>query len=408
MRSTNNLATFQTGFGITRSRAQNLKTSSQPTENQNNAPTGENRPFDAWFDYLRLVMPIDGRDTVQEIVDWLMNHLRDTGAWTDKACTRDHHPWDNEFIAVGGTKVHYWLPREGEPGRMAITLTGDVIETVEHHRFLWVCRTLWHDYKARATRVDIKLDDLKRQLCLSTVHEMNQGKRWCRFRKGKPFVDYIDDATVLTGFEYGSRESEVYARIYDKYIESKYKQDWIRIEFEYKGLTADHIFSELMRIYENSKHLRNASQGISALMASNCFSERFGLLFREHTRREDGSIDHRNRNRNPILPYWQQFMDKVLGFFVTTNLEIEPKVLRPKPALERCINFLQRSVANAYSAVREAYGREYAESLVSKGFEQLSRTHKAMVAKTRMETLQLIDKTTQMVQYAQQSGLCEE
>lgn len=107
--------------------------------------------------------------------------------------------------------------------------------------------------KAKPTRLDLALDIRGYNVDPMRVYrDWRDGKVVCRARKVKPYTEStrepdgsITDASTLY---FGSRQSEIMMRLYDKGAQMKTGEDWVRLEAEIKGDRAIAIADDCYRL----------------------------------------------------------------------------------------------------------------------------------------------------------------
>lgn len=421
MRSTTEQATTYAGFGSTRQNAQNVspcyKTQALRPKSEiafdKSLSDGQNCPFELRCDWLRVKIPIDCRQTIQDLVDWLMGHFTDTLAWQERPRMDKHTYWENWGASTSGITVHYNTPLEerGIKGEAMIDIPGGAIDRVHQNRFLWVCRQLKLEYSARCLRFDFGLHDWHKQLNLDLLDEAADNGNYLRFhytyqpkvkRRGKR-----DGHTVM----FGSRQSAICIRGYDNELATKGKEKGNKFEAEYKREVAEEFFNKLVETYETAKHHRNAAELTYAMFCPKLFDNSFGLVLVDRKRDDSGDRDNRNASRCDVLNWWQEFTDKVIRYFVTDGLEVQLKRKRIRPSIGRTADHAQKNWANGYSAMCYMFGKENTHNLLYKDFSTLPRQWKAIVSETQKvmekESQTPMDFIMQLMQLARQSGLEE-
>jgi hypothetical protein len=211
------------------------------------------------------------------------------------------------------------------PGKPITEITGDEA---------WVlCREL-HSLGMRATRFDWAIDDFARGLSLSDIYSSYREGAFARVRSMQPWEKCIAGHTpVLTGFTCGSRQSDKYIRIYDKFIESKGAVNCIRFEVEFKGGKASKIFDEF-----STAPTVEAAFDLAAQYAV-------------------GSVDFidrkdKNLDRCPVAPWWAFFVEAVGG-------RKRMSVPRLKQTVSSIIKWHEKQVARGMALLAECKGINY-------------------------------------------------
>lgn len=107
--------------------------------------------------------------------------------------------------------------------------------------------------KAATSRVDIAFDLFDYAIKVPRLYDdWKSGKLKAKCRKAKPYTEGImqKDGTVTeaTTVYFGSRESEIMARVYEKGKEQGVDIDWTRFELEIKGDRAKTVMEDAARL----------------------------------------------------------------------------------------------------------------------------------------------------------------
>lgn len=152
----------------------------------------------------------------QEVGLWLTEYRRAVGS--------RFYPWAFE-CALSGIKVH--VPRDPGVQGIMIVFSGKVLSGNVNPMNI-IATALDHGWKV--TRVDVAVDFVEEGFSVEDIHSeylLNSSKDdrtigWIKSRNGDTFT-------------IGSRQSERFARVYDKGKEQKVGHSWVRVEVEYKG-----------------------------------------------------------------------------------------------------------------------------------------------------------------------------
>lgn len=99
------------------------------------------------------------------------------------------------------------------------------------------------------TRIDLSIDDIgnKYYYCSEIEEKLNNKEFVSKFRSWEAIKSFHTDGTPKGYTVYmGTRQSEVYLRVYDKKLEQNVSFDWVRWELEIKGDKADVVAKELI------------------------------------------------------------------------------------------------------------------------------------------------------------------
>lgn len=176
-------------------------------------------------------------------------------AWANIAC-QEIGLWLPELKATGGDRFYPWkwtcalsgarVSVPVDPGVQGIMIAFSGSSLGKREGTISLIATAI-DHGWRTTRVDIAIDFIEENLSVSDIHQeflLNAEKnsrttQWIEGRGGNTF--YI-----------GSRQSNRFARVYDKGAEQKIAHLWTRVELEYKGGVA---FSVGERLQNNSEEV---------------------------------------------------------------------------------------------------------------------------------------------------------
>lgn len=169
-------------------------------------------------------------DNSASALAWASIAAQEVGLWiTEFRRTRGtpFYPWAFECM-LSGIKV--FVPKDVGVQGVMIQFSGRVLSgnvnaaniisaAVDHN---------WH-----VTRIDVAVDFMEVGLTVEDVHD----EFLRNSRKENRTIGWIESRSGNT-FTIGSRQSERYARIYDKGKEQKLDHEWTRVELEYKGRAA--------------------------------------------------------------------------------------------------------------------------------------------------------------------------
>lgn len=171
------------------------------------------------------------------------------------------------------------------------------------------CRDL-HDFLAfayesgaSASRFDIACDDKEAKILdISRLIETSEkGAQLGSFRAIEPKKKFSNKCELIAhGVNFGSRQSEIFCRVYDKSLEQNAKSkdavlpagSWLRMEFELKG--------------------KNATQAFFSYVESNFknLSAIFGGYVSRYLSFRVPSSDS-NRSRWAVAPWWSSFLESI-------------------------------------------------------------------------------------------------
>lgn len=155
----------------------------------------------------------------QEIGLWITEYRRTRGT--------PFYPWAFECM-LSGIKV--FVPKDVGVQGIMIQFSGKVLSgKINPANIIHAAL----DHKWHVTRIDVAVDFMEAGLTVEDVHE----EFLLNSRRENRTIGWIESRSGNT-FTIGSRQSERYARIYDKGKEQKLDHVWTRVELEYKGRAA--------------------------------------------------------------------------------------------------------------------------------------------------------------------------
>lgn len=222
--------------------------------------------------------------------------------------------------------------------------------------FIEFLRTM-SQYGASFTRIDLAVDDMgQNYFSIADVAQLlEEGSYLSQFRKFNKIQSHLTDGTE-TGYtiNMGSRESEVFLRVYDKKLEQIEKAHlhpeilplWVRWELEIKGDKAGIVVKEFL----SGNNLGSVTMGILSRYV------RFIL-----------PVDS-NKSRCPLLPEWERFVQAVEPL----KLSVKPD----PPSIERSIKYASKQFPRTLSKIRYGLGDDifldYVNNLLRVGDERIT------------------------------------
>ena len=198
------------------------------------------------------------------------------------------------------------------------------------------CKEL-HAMGLRCVRFDSAIDDYNRVLDFETIYQAGEAGNFALARTMKPYIEFTSGKPrIITGFSFGSRQSDRYLRIYDKGIESFGKDcfaDCIRIEGEFKSDQAEMMFEAYSTAVTFEAALDHAAQCVLGIVSF---------------------VDKRDPNleRCPTLPWWQSFVDAVGG----TKRVRSVRLVR---TVHTIVNFVERQVKRGLALLHTCLGETW-------------------------------------------------
>jgi hypothetical protein len=275
--------------------------------------------------------------------------------------------FSNSAFSTRGGRMHWNLCTEDSPGDLMIILPGKSLAPCNFMEKIDIIMT-WIDKGFHTTRLDLFCDVFgPSSLTFQNVFEALEAKNYSGCNKATKIVDYnnLSDEDGFT-FNFGSRQSDAYFRMYNKAAEQK-KLDlkWWRNELELKGKQAK-ITSELIYNSLGYDEIQLKELIVDLVLG------RIDFLDRTKSKKGEGNV-----SRCPRLEWWEQF----LSFVKANPLRLSPP--SPQKTLEKTMRFLHRQVATSLAIVHQVYGdkgfQRVLSELLSDGLDRLTDAHEAVI-----------------------------
>ncbi|HEY9631753.1 MAG TPA: replication initiation factor domain-containing protein [Coleofasciculaceae cyanobacterium] len=200
----------------------------------------------------------------------------------------------------------------------------------------------------KATRVDVALDDFTKSFSFENLSEAVDKKNYAYFR---------DAYTLFTKkgktVYFGSRQSEMFGRIYDKFLESLGLINSHRLELVLSGNRAKSFWQMLTMIPTNDREDLDESERLAIELMRETIIGGFKFIERGS---EVGADGKRERvDRCPLLPWWEKFVQ-----FVQSAGGMRIPSERRVSHLASKKTWIEKQVATSLSMIREAMGGDFA------------------------------------------------
>lgn len=276
------------------------------------------------IDWLNVVAPSDQLVKLIEIANEFLGEGTDQPHGMHRY--RSSHKWETGAIAAWSEGVNHCL----------LSLNGDSCAMVPAEKWLDFLRKL-EDVGARATRVDIAIDDYSRQLInLEEVHAAAAAGNFHGFKLAESLkpTRRVRGQMVKTGDSctFGRKGKDGSGRqciVYDKALESNGEVNSIRLEARFFKERAAIVFQCLASSFTLERMWEKARNFAGDIID---FIER-------------GS--HRHLSRMKRLGWWQRVVD-VLG-------ECAVVVERAKPSLQRSAEWIKKAVAPTAALIVDVF-----------------------------------------------------
>ena len=151
----------------------------------------------------------------------------------------DHHGYSIEPTAEAV---------RARPGELRVSMSARYLDNVNLSELAAYLQIVRVSYGLRCSRIDVALDDHEKLTPLSLVEKAARDRDYFNVRS----TSVVNSDNVHTNVKgktvyFGSRESEVFMRVYDKTAESKGERIGNRWEAEFKGKKANACFARMAR-----------------------------------------------------------------------------------------------------------------------------------------------------------------
>ena len=262
----------------------------------------------------------------------------------------DHHGYSIEPSAAAAPAT---------PGELRVSMSARYLDNVNLSELAAYLQIVRVPYGLRCSRIDVALDDHEKLTPLSLVEKAARDRDYFNVRS----TSVVNSDNVHTNVKgktvyFGSRESEVFMRVYDKTAESKGERIGNRWEAEFKGKKANACFAEwLAAMGDDERHANKLL--VDFVLGTVDFRDR--------------SKGDKNRKRNPVLSWFKEMCER---------LEASPvrlRIPRPKISLQRTVDYLKKSAAPSIASLKQALGsgfRGFIDDLARDGDRRMTNVRR--------------------------------
>lgn len=240
------------------------------------------------------------------------------------------------------------------------------------------------DHKANFTRLDIATDNIDRQLCLEKIRQaiLNKEIR-TRFNKAKEIKEHSlsrDGASLDEGhtISFGSRQSRLFIRFYDKAAQFSLPGHWTRAELELKTERANIAVEYLV----SGKPI--------GLLFSGIINQNLALV----------ESSEANISRCPVQDWWHEWLGTTEKIKLTTAKAIK--------YVEEVMHYYEKQHASNFAMLETHLGSErfklFFNHLIMNGKKRMSNRHRQILA---VSTLDVDNDTAEAMDFNERAALIE-
>lgn len=267
--------------------------------------------------------------------------------------------YENRLIGTHGFVGGFTLNDDGSVDCM-IDLPGEYWESQDAIDTWRLFGGIKHAYQGMCSRVDLAIDDPTYSLVPvdQMVEAWEQGNNF-QFRKYTYIVSGNSPEEMKATYNFGSRESGRYTRIYD------HDGECLRHETEFKRQYAQVIFDEIYELkredfggYDNLRETKEAAYGVEDTPFAIGIQQKMASLvvgaidFRSREAYKDSSrVGHRDSER---LCFYQEYIDKIQASHVRVRASQRAR------SLGRTVDWFRRQcgatlalIASSFENIRE-------------------------------------------------------
>lgn len=278
--------------------------------------------------------------------------------------------FNNTAIGIEGSLILY-NTSDQEPdqlGHAFISLPATALATID-------CRNIWRMLSGlvgcwgfKATRFDIAIDDFDKTISYEQIQAALANRNFSGFRKSTARKNYdLKQENVGFTCTFGSRQSNRYYRFYDKEQESGGKIKSNRLEVELKEELAVLAINQWLALSGENFEEWSPKLLAGLVVGGISFVQRGG---------------DKNVSRMAMLPWWEQFVEKV-------GCSIRHTVVVAETNLERKKEWFTRQVAPTVALFRKVMGikdfKQFLASELEAAEERFTAFHETFVQLYRQD-----------------------
>lgn len=235
-----------------------------------------------------------------------------------------------------------WYESSLDVYTIRFTMSGVACSTFGTDEVYLLCCYAKEFLKARCTRIDIQVTDRLNLISIDEVIDAINSGNYAGF-KNYSILQSKRGKYKGTTVYFGSRNGQKFGRLYDKFAESRGRENGIRYEVEFKESLADAAFTA----YSASDNpLRMAT-------LANLLSGAFRLCEK---------VD-KNLYLCPTLKFWDDFINRI------TTVHLSIKLSRKPTTIAKKLDWVRRNVVKSIGMLLDAIGWERLNMVLSHGVQ---------------------------------------
>jgi hypothetical protein len=293
------------------------------------------------IDYFRGTVWLDSQEAVEHLMEGIARLLDDCLIWEYNQGSFMGKQWQHRGRSIKGVSWWWSNPGDGQAkAHLLISMSGRVMSQIPVREFWGFCRDILALINFKVTRLDICIDDYFKRLNELDIKKAAEVGNFAIVKTISPYRTHKKGGFV-EGFTwyFGSKNSDNFARFYDKAVESKGEIDSYRLEGQFADEKAHLIWKQWLAIPDSD------FDDISPRFLSGSV---LGLV--EFTDRLNGKGGReKNISRMNRLPWWQQFIE-------ACGAHIRHSVARPDTSLDRAKKWIEKQVMPTLAVIQKAMG----------------------------------------------------
>lgn len=262
----------------------------------------------------------------------------------------------------------YSLPDENsEHGELWFSVPGQVFRAMTLDQQLLLLLYV-NEFEGRLTRIDLRIDDYRRDLSLDTIESAVSARQYVGYRKHSRYESVSDGVSGRT-FYLGASDSDRRVRIYDKEVASNGEISSNRYEVQFRRTQAEQVHEQLISVSDSESF----ASVIQSLVAGS-------IDFRDR----DRELDDSNVSRLPVCQFWSNFLAFLQA--VPSRIVSVPR----QRSLQKSLDWLHRQVSTTLAVCQQVMGCDYSDfirKLTEEGRTRISDFQRSLITQAVSERL---------------------